>query len=405
MAEKTKKRRFISNVSVGGDRLDMASIRSLAQNQPEEFMIKMNKVIEEGKFSWSDVRNLGALYEALADVIVPANVMSRGRTRAIMSSAFPLLSGGLSQKSISDAFEDVPTIAQELVTELEDTKKTTSVASITSDNPNDDRVDEGKDFPEIGAGEERFDIRSKRNGRRISIYQETIDENDVADIVRRCNALGTIAAEMVEEQSLRRICDVDGSGSSPAEPYVYRPSGAGSALYSSTANNPNVRTPSGTRYNTNPLVDTTDLDNVRERMATHVNTRGKPILIPISRCTLLVPNALEGVAAKILGSRDEPAIINEKNNWGPEGRWQLKKLLSSPYLDTWSTNAWYLGWFEKEFIRKWKLRFEYIELTGNTEAYLTRRTAFQGRMAWDTEVGAVQSEYVIQSLSGTTQPS
>jgi len=91
------------------------------------------------------------------------------------------------------------------------------------------------------------------------------------------------------------------------------------------------------------------------------------------------------------------------NNWGPRGQWR-PRLLSSPKLDDLSTTVWYFGWFQKQFIRKWKLRYETVTLGTNTESYLRSRLGFQARIAWDCEIGAVDYVYVMQNLSATTAP-
>ena len=402
MAKERRKPRALGNIRVGGPGLDIAGLRTVAENEPEAFVQKCQTLIDSGDLAWRKIRDVKGLFLALADVPVQVTMEVMGHQRALMASAFPLLSGALTIAGFNAAYDAVPTIGQDLVTDMEDNKKSTIVAGITSEVTDEDRIEEGVDFPEIGAGEEKFEIRNKRNGRRLSITAEMIEENNVAGIVGRVDALGALAAELTEEQTLRRVCDIDGSGTSPAEPYVlHNPSGT--TIYNATANNPGTRAPSGTRKNNNALVDETDLDFARAVLAAMQNTRGKRISIPISRCTLLVPDALVGTAGKILDSEMTPGVANERNSWGPSGRWR-PKLLSSPKLDDLSTTVWYLGWFEKQYWRKWKLRMEYVTLSGDTESFLRRRIAFQARIAWDCEVGAVDYVYVVQNLSATTAP-
>ncbi len=402
---KTKKRRrgFIPDVRVGGQGMDLDAIRTVASNEPGEFMGKMQKLIDDGDFRWENVTDLKRMYLALGEVQVEATVNVMGEQRVIMASAFPLLSGSLTVAGINEAFTDVPAIGGELVKEIDDNKKVSQFAAILTEDTQILRVDEGKDFPEIGAGEERFEVRSLRNGRRMSITGEMIDENDLANIVSRVNALGSIAGDVVEEQTLKRVYDFDGSKSAGAEPFVHRPNGAGTALYSSTANTPGTRAPLGNRINNNTLVDSTDLDNARIRLATMRNSRGTRISIPMSSSTLLVPDALVGTAAKALNSELEPGVENEVNNWGPRGRWR-PQLLSSSKLDDMSATCWHLGNFKKQFVRKWKLRFEFVSLSGDTETFLRSRIAFQSRVAWDVEIGALDYVWVIQNLTASTAP-
>lgn len=403
-ATQTKKKLIPTNITVGRrGQPSLGDLRELARSHPEEFMRKAQGLIDEGKLRWEHITDLRALYQNFAAVQVPAEVeVMAGVRAAVMTSSFTLLTGGLTVQAINESYAAVPTIGEELVTELTDNKKVTTVAAITSMDKDTDVVEEGQPFPEIGAGEETFQIGHKRNGRRLSITAETIEENDVAGFVDKCNALGEIAGEWIEEQTLERICDKHGSNtSSAAEPYVFRPNGAGAALYSSTANTPGTRAPSGTRVDNNALVDNTDLDNARAVLAAMKNSRGKRMSVPVNQCILLVPDALVGVASKILNSELTPGVENELNSWGPRGMWR-PRLLSSPKIDDISTSAWYLGLFRKQFRRKWKLKLEYLTLAGDTQKFLESRIAFQARIAWDVEIGATDYVYVVQNLSGST---
>ena len=397
--------RFISDVRIGTPGLDLAGLRQRALSEPNDFGHKLGELIDGG-MRWQDFsrRRLMDVYDALADVKVPAMQEGiGGRQRAIMASAFPLLSGGLSIAGVNDAFEAVPEIGSQLCTDMEDNKKITHVLAITSEDTAVDRVDEGKPFPEIHAGEERYDIMHKRNGRRLSITAEMLEENDLPGIIERVNALGEIAAEIIEEQTLRRVWDIDGSDATAAAPYVLNINGTGTQLYNATAANPGARAGSGTRVNNNALVDETNLEAARLLLANMKNHRGKRINIPMSQCQLVVPDALVNVADRILGSEMTPGVLNELNPWGTRGRWR-PTLLSSPKLDDLSTSAWYGGDFRRQFRRKWALRMEMVTLAGDTESFLRSRLAFQARVAWDMEVGAVDYNRVVQMLSGTTAP-
>jgi len=398
-----KKSGFHSDIQIGAPGLDIAGLRTLAENEPEAFMGKMQARIDAGTFRWKHVRNIGHLFNALVDIDVKASMPIMGQMRTITTGAFPLLSGGLTVAGINDAYGAEPTIGEQLVTEMEDSKKITVMAGVHALDAEKDRVDETEDFPLIGASEEKFTIAHKRNGRRIAITAEMIEENDVAGIVARVDALGRFAAKRIEKQTLRRVCDIDGSGSSPAEPYVLHIGGSGVAIYQTDKDPLNRLSSSGNRIVNNALVDSTDLDNALTRLASFTDEDGDRIGLENSELQLVVPFALLSTAAKIRGSELEPAIENEVNNWGPRGRWQ-PRIVSSSRLDDLSTTAWYLGNFGKQFRRKWKLRLEYVSLQGTTEAFVHSRVAFQARVAWDVEIGAIDYVYVVQNLPATTPP-
>jgi len=399
MPDKIKKL-FASNIQVGS-RPNLDALRALARNNPNEFADTIRTLADSGEMALGTFRMRDA-FAALCDIEVPARMVIAGQERAIMAGAFPLLTGGLVVAGINAAYQRVPTIGQLLVEEMEDPKKVTTIASVHALDKSQDEVREGDAYPEIGASEEKVEIRHKRNGRTLSITAEAIEENEIADIVTRVNALGELAADWVEELTLSRVCDAKGSATtSGGAPYVYRPNGTGTAIYNSTANNPGTRAPSGTRVTNNALVDETDLDNARAVLAAMKNNAGRRIAIPMSESVLLVPDALASTAAKLLNSEYVPGVENEVNNWGPRGQWR-PKLVTSPKLDDISTSAWYLGAFQRQFVRKWKLRFEYVTLSGNTKDFLERRIAFQARIGWDVEVGATDYVHVVQSLASTT---
>lgn len=403
-----KKRKLMSTgIQFGGRGPDLQALRDLARSDPAGFMRKVEAQVEAGHITLQSLSRLDALHAALADVQVPVTMQfgSAGQ-RSVTTSAFPILTGTTIVAAINTRYEAVPTIGEQLVQEIDDNKKVTTIASVHNLDKNIEEVKETEDFPEVGAAEESVEIRHRRNGRRLTISAETIEENNLADIVERVNGIAEIASDWVEEQTLKRVTDYDGSKSSAAEPYVYRPDGTGTSLFSATANTPGTRAPSGTRIESNALADESDLEAARTRLATMKNNRGTRIAIPWSEIQLLVPDALVGTAAKILNSEYVPGVENELSNWGPRGRWNIPpdRLLSSPKVDDLSSSAWYLGAFRRQFRRKWKLRMEYVTLGMDTQAYLQSRIAFQARIAWDCEVGAVDYVYVVQSLSGSTAP-
>jgi len=400
------KKIFRSNIITGNKGLSLYDLRSLAQNEPEEFLRKVQAGADSGKLKFLDVKDLKALYRYFADVQIPVTIEIAGAQRAISASAFPILTGTLAIAAINERYNQIETIGQHLVQEIEDSKKVTTIAAIEALDKNVDEVKSGDDFPEITAIEEKVEIRHKLNGRKLTILADAIEENEIADITGRINALAEIASDHIEEQTLERVTDHYGSAASPAEPYAYRPAGTGTQLYNATDDYPGARASSGTRINNNALEDDSDLEAARIHLAAMKNSRDKRIWIPWSEVKWLGPDALIGTVAKLFNSEYVPGVENEKSNWGPKGRWWLppERILSSPKMDDLSATCWYLGAFQKQFRRKWKLRFEYVTLGMDTQAYLNSRVAFQARIAWDCEIGAVDYIYCIQNLAATSAP-
>ena len=420
--KKPKLRNRVDVISQPG--LDAAALRNKAQAEPQQFVHLVRELTgldpktgdcysgaeleRQGNahhvLSFSSIRDIRSLRDALDVEVEVKTKDASGRERAVSTSAFPLLTSALSVREVSQAYEAVPTVTQELVTDLDDNKKHTFIANVLTLDNDVERVGEAESFPHLGAGEEKFSIHHNRNGRQVAITQELIEENDVAGIVERLTSLGTIAMELQEEQGLKRVTDHDGSASSGAEPFALHINGTGVALFQ-TDNNPLSRCPAtGNRVTNNALVDATDLENLRQRLAGMTNSRGKRIAIPRSELILLVPDALLDTADRLLGSELTPGVLNEVNPWGPRGRYR-PKLISTPKLDDLSASAFYLGAFRRQFVRKWKLRPEIAIHSGTgTEMYVDARMAYRVRVAWDMEIGCRDYVYVIQSLSGTTAP-
>lgn len=386
---------------------DLYSIRSLAQNEPKEFVRKMTEVTEAGKLKLTDIRDIKGLWQATADVPVQVQMPDiSGAMRTITTSAFPIMTGTMVIAQINSAYAEIPKIGQNLVTEIDDNKKVTTIVGISTLDSKKDEVKELEDFPEVGASEEKVEIRHRKNGRKLTLSAESIQENDIPNFVLRVNDLAKFINRRIEKLTLERVTDHTGSGTSPAEPYVYRPAGTGTQLYNATANNPGTRAPSGTRITNNAFVDETDLDAARERMVTFKDDNGERIGYSLSNTVILCPDILVKKIAKTLNSEYVPGVENERSNWGPGGRFHIpmERVYSSPLMDDLSASAWYYGDFKSQFIRKWKMRFEYASLGMNTQAYLNAQVAAQFRIAYDVEVGARDYVYVIQCLSGTTAP-
>jgi hypothetical protein len=385
-----------------------ADLRNLAKAEPKEFGLRTAKLIEDGKLTLGQFcRHIKANRDALDNLPIEMQASegsgAERTVKMIQSTAFPALTSQLAVKQLNAAYDEEVSVIDDLVTDMESDNKVDFVAGIIQQEAIDiKQVLEGHDFPEIGAGEEIYQINSLRNGRRVTLTEEAIRENKAANFVSRVSALGRIAALIHERQGIRRLCDFDGSATTPKSPYVLNTK-AGASLYSTTANTPGTRTPSGTRINSNALVDSSNLDTALTRLRSNKTDLGGPLATPTNRLILLVPQALETIAAKILGSEMEPGVLNELNNWGPRGM-HRPRLIATPYLDELSTTAWYLGDFKNQFVRKWKMRLETSVLGTGTQRYHDALIAFQMRAAWDVEFGATDYCRVVQSVAATSAP-
>jgi hypothetical protein len=389
---------FAPEVEIPDGPVEMATMRQLALSDPKVWADKMRKAIDAEELGWGTVRDLKALQQALRPVQVQEVVEVDGEVRAVTSSAFPVLCGNMTVAKINAAYDSIPTIGQELVEDFDDAQDNTIIAQIHPLDSKAESYEEGDKYPEITASEATFEIRHKEWGRMVTITQKMITQNRVPDIIRRIDALGKFLAKYVEKLTLSRVCDQYGSAGSPTEPYVYRPKGTGTTLYSASANTPSVRTPSGTSI-VNAFADYTDLDNAEIRLATYLDEDLDRLPIDWSRLVLLVPHTLNGLAERLLNSELLPiGANNDINHWGPNGSKRVK-LLSSVRLDDISTSVWFLGDFKSQFMRKYAKRMEYVTLGDNTESFLQRGIAWQGRIAVDVEVGASDYVFVVRNTA------
>jgi hypothetical protein len=280
--------------------LELDALSSLVRNNPETALARIEDLISDGKFGLRSVKDLKATFRAFHDIPVKTQVeIVPGIRSSVTTSAFPLLMGSLVVDEINRAYEEVPTIGSQLVRDMESNKKFAHVVKIVNNVGQELTTPEGTEFPMISAGEQFAVIGNKRKGFQLAITQETLEENDVGNFLALVDQGGQFAAELIEEQTLSRVSDQNGSNGSPIEPYVFRPGGTATAMYSTTANLANQQTPSGTRINSNPLTSVVNLDACRLVLAAMQNTRSRRIGIPMSEQLVLVPNALLSVILTI----------------------------------------------------------------------------------------------------------
>ena len=248
-------------------------------------------------------------------------------------------------------------------------------------------VAEGQPYLESGATEEYVTIGSRKQGRILSLTREMIARDQTSVFLKAANRLGEKAQTAIERLVIQRVCDSENASGF----YVYQPSGTGTALYSTTARDRGTN-----QVASNALVDYTDLDNARALLAAMTDNEGDRI--NVRPALLLVPDALVGVASRILGSEMVPGTENEQNSWGPRGMWR-PELVSTPYLDDESTSDWFLGEPKKQFWQKKAFGIETTMQGRDSESWFSNDIAMRFRVAFDVEVGAVDYVYFVKSAA------
>lgn len=400
--------RVHSGHSLGAGSTDVRGLLELAKKDGQKFVEITAELTRSGKFRWEDVPDLRSLFNATIDVPVEvrAHVAGIGE-RTMTTSAFPVIAGNLTAELLERQDDSSQTIWQDLVTVRETNKETTHLVRIV--NNDSSHVGgklrrEGDPYPLMTAAEERVQVDTIEDGRRVAIGSKLLETNDKAGFMEQVVALRQWAQNRRDLTTLYRVFDLYGSQTTPALPYVYRPNGVGSQLYTTTTTT-HSRAPSGTRVINQPLLSdgvalqaaVDVLANMRDELGYRVSK--------ISDLEILAPHALRGVLGKLLKSELTPGVENEVNTFGPRGEY-VTKAMTSPKIDGFTTTAFLVsrGPIKQQFTLVSRLNMEYVSMAASMTDFLRTRLAFEARIADEFEVGARDHNRVVQVLAGATAP-
>jgi hypothetical protein len=278
---------------------------------------------------------------------------------AIDSTAFPLATGVLISSKVIEAYENTPTIGDELCTVMPSRLRSERFVGFTHlEGPME--VAEGASYEESGFDEKFVTTETTKKGRILEITEEAILFDQTGQIMVRAQSLGERTRMEREETILSGVLDV-GSGAVGYKD-VYRPSGVAATLYS--AGNQNLLATA------TPLVDWTDLDEaMRFAAITMVDDRAttadrRPVTF--NPKVLLVGRELWATGSRILnatetrtgdittGTGSQMLTGNIVGTMVPGLR-----VLSSPLIDFLGTvsgsryddaSDWFLGDFRRQFV-------------------------------------------------------
>jgi hypothetical protein len=169
-------------------------------------------------------------------------------------------------------------------------------------------------------------------------------------------ALGFYLRQERERTIVRAVTDADAATGK----FVYRPNGAGTALYATTGAHRNWigagNTTSPGFAMAIPLVDWTDIDAALHYRATEVKDdrvdgTQRPIVAPARQ--LLVPERLRGVARSVIHSTEITVTNDAQETRFANPVQGLLEVLSSPFVDEQggqAANDWYVGDFRRQFV-------------------------------------------------------
>lgn len=413
MTEAKKKRvglkvRSQYSVTSGDPEQEIAQMISGCRGGGQEFVQRAEQAISKGLLRWEDIDLLG-LFRSTIDqqVEVRADMGPALGVRTMTTSMFPILTGLLTAELLSRE-EETDSIWPQLVTVRPTNKDTTHLIRIVNSDPHTGTVGgrvrdvEVDGYPTMASGEDRVQVDTVHDGRRLALSAKLIETNDAPAFIEQVDALREWANERREVVVLQRVYDLFGSSSSPAQPYVYRPRGVGTALYT-TSTTTLARAPSGTRIENNLLVDGKSLQTMIDRLVTMLNDNGYKMSAG-RQFDLVVPHALLATALKITGSELTPGVENEKSPYGPGGHYSFN-IHSSPKIDSFTTSSVLLAnQIQRQFQLVSRIDMEYVSMPASMQDFLRTRLGFEARIADEFEVGAKDHNRVVQSLEATDAP-
>ena len=324
----------------------------------DKFMLKLDEILEGDK-------PLGR----------PEDFSIKEIHEAVDTTAFPTIIGTLISKKIMDSFQARTKVGDELTTKFTSRLQTDKITGVYEAGTME-KVKEGMPYEHVGDIKEKWvQITGDKYGKILDITEETILFDLTGQIMKKAADIGEGAAEFREKHILNTIQDVTAYK-------AYYPSGTETDLYS--AGHSNVLT--------NKLEDHSDLDAAFILLGGMTKENGDPIVADAK--TILVPIALYTAAMRLYKSSVVVGGANAEPN--PfAGRFNP---IESPYLDTQSTTAWYLGDFKKEFI--WKEIFPLQVQTrksSDNDAMWERDIKAQYKVRYFGKCGALDYRYVVQS--------
>ena len=274
----------------------------------------------------------------------------------VSTNLFQVVTGELIGRKVIEGYEDDSGfIGDKLVSVMPSRLRNQKIAGFKAlAGPTE--VAEGHPYEESTFEEKYVTSEESKQGRILTINEELIAFDRTGEIKRRAMALGFYLRQERERTIVRAVTDAD-AGSSK---FVYRPNGAGQALYKTDGSNRNWigsgNTTSSGFNSAVPLADWTDVDTVLQYRATEVTDdridgTARPMVMLVKH--MLVPEALRGTAMSIANSTQVTVTSGSNETTFANPIHGLVEVLSSPFIDEQggqAVNDWYVGDFARQFV-------------------------------------------------------
>lgn len=313
------------------------ALRDMLESKGEDMAVEVVKNLFETKKATPEDFSIKEIWEAChpSKPGVPTNI-----SEAVVSSAFPKLTGELINSRLIMAYDAVATIGDSLVTTVPSNVQNETIAGIT-DLEVPEEVGEGQPYNSSTIAEKFVTASNVKYGRLIDITEETIMFDKTGQILRRAAGMGTKAAQYRERLIVRAVQDLDTN--------IYRPSGVPTAFYSAANNNLITSNSFGESGLENVI------RNAQLMKSDAVGTIDDDyIFIDTNNLTVLVPVQLWVEAWQMANSVLTPESNENAQNFF-KGRFNP---MSSPYISKESATTWYAGNFKEDFwwLEVWPLQ-------------------------------------------------
>jgi hypothetical protein len=268
----------------------------------------------------------------------------------VNSTGFVATSRILIANTVLAAFNSVPTIGDQLVTDMPSKKRFETIAGFTESEGLKD-VNESMPYEDSGLGEKYVTSLVGKRGRLIYVTEEAIMEDQTGQLLMRAQRIGKMASIDIEKTRIHAVLDKFGT--------VYKPNGTAEAMYSTAHGNLMGTAGAVTGFTTPvPLIDWSDIDEVEQFYPLSVKDDravGEQDPIIWNPNVLLVPNAKVATAKRIMNAT-EIRIRTDSGNTNTvfsNPKANMYTVLSSPFIASSGVvgaNAdWYLGNFKDQF--------------------------------------------------------
>ncbi|TWU11983.1 hypothetical protein CA54_07990 [Symmachiella macrocystis] len=388
------------------------SLRGLVESLGAEgFYQKVCGLLNERKISVDDfsyyeladacgvLPDLRRLNEMASPVSSPLHVL-RESSPGVSTNLFQVVTGELIGRKVIEGYEDDSGfIGDKLVSVMPSRLRNQKIAGFKAlAGPTE--VSEGHPYEESTFEEKYVTSEESKQGRILTINEELIAFDQTGEINRRAMALGFYLRQERERTIVRGVTDADAASSK----FVYRPNGAGQALYKTDGSNRNwvgSGNTTSTAFNSAvPLADWTDVDTVLQYRATEVTDdridgTARPIVMPVKH--MLVPEALRGTAMSVANSTQVTVTSGDNETTFANPIHGLAEVLSSPFIDEQggqAVNDWYLGDFARQFVWTEIWPVQTFLQRADSESAFDRDVVLRVKVRYYGGVSAVDTSFV-----------